>query len=364
MCGGGVQGFTIVFHPPNELPQVDKQFLYVSLGKAVIFTIKPEQIIPQDTISTYRPKNRNCYYNRERKLKFFREYTQYNCELECLSDFTLDRCGCVKFSMPRTVWFDQNCFRSIESEKMITFSGTNGTRICGPQKDQCRKEAQDDAYKLDIHTIKCNCLASCHELWYNAHASQADFELIKTYSKMNFKPKFDINKYCCVVATTRCYILSLSMRNFIFFLSSAIFSSVRVSFKDETFSVIKRADRYGLLEFISSSGALAGLFLGASLLSMVELIYFFTLRTFLSHRNDRQITDIRAAFVRFEPQTKPARQPIQQTKNNPIIVFTYLPWTVGDFGSFKVLAFSCVFDVVFLIDWLIEWTEWFRVFSE
>lgn len=101
---------------------------------------------------------------------------------------------------------------------------------------------------------------------------------------------------------------------------------MRISFKDETFSVIKRADRYGLLEFISSSGALAGLFLGASLLSMVELIYFFALRIFLSHRQDRRINDIRTAFVRFEPQIKPVRQPIREpTKSNPIIVFTYLP---------------------------------------
>lgn len=108
---------------------------------------------------------------------------------------------------------------------------------------------------------------------------------------------------------------------------SAIFSSVRVSFKDETFSVIKRKDRYGLLEFISSSGALAGLFLGASLLSMIELIYFFTLRTFLAHREDRRVTDIRTAFVRFEPKTQPIRQPkINQSKiNQPIVVFTYLP---------------------------------------
>lgn len=103
MCGGGVQGFTIVFHPPNELPQVDKEFSYVSLGKAVIFTIKPDQIKPQETIDTYCPDQRNCFFDRERELKFFREYTRYNCELECLSNFTLAKCGCVKFSMPRTV---------------------------------------------------------------------------------------------------------------------------------------------------------------------------------------------------------------------------------------------------------------------
>lgn len=105
------------------------------------------------------------------------------------------------------------------------------------------------------------------------------------------------------------------------FISSAIFSSVRVSFKDESFSVIKRADRSGLLEFVSKSGALVGLFLGASLLSVVELIYFFTLRIFLAHRQDRRVSDVRDAFVRFQPQNQPIRQP----RINPIIVFTYLP---------------------------------------
>lgn len=101
LCSGGVQGFTIVFHPPNEFPQVEKEFLYVSLGKAVTFTVKPDQIQPQKQISTYNPNKRYCYFHWERHLRFFHEYTQTNCELECLSNFTLTKCECVKFSMPR-----------------------------------------------------------------------------------------------------------------------------------------------------------------------------------------------------------------------------------------------------------------------
>lgn len=101
MCSGGIEGFTIVFHPPNEFPQVEKDFLYVSLGKTVTFTVRPEQIQPQKQISAYSPDKRYCFYHWERRLQFFQEYTQPNCELECLSNFTLAECGCVKFSMPR-----------------------------------------------------------------------------------------------------------------------------------------------------------------------------------------------------------------------------------------------------------------------
>lgn len=71
--------------------------------------------------------------------------------------------------------------------------------ICGPAKDQCRKLAQDDAFILNVQYDKCNCLPSCSELRYNAYASQADFELIKTFSKMDHRPDYDINKYAKTV---------------------------------------------------------------------------------------------------------------------------------------------------------------------
>lgn len=95
-------------------------------------------------------------------------------------------------------------------------SGINGTKICGPAKDACRKHAQDEAYKTNIHDTKCNCLSSCNELWYNAHASQADFELIKTYSKMDYKPKFDIKKYSVIVILLFVFSRTIAIFNFTF----------------------------------------------------------------------------------------------------------------------------------------------------
>lgn len=44
--------------------------------------------------------NENVFFSTERQLRFFRTYTQYNCEAECLANFTQIQCGCVKFSMP------------------------------------------------------------------------------------------------------------------------------------------------------------------------------------------------------------------------------------------------------------------------
>lgn len=36
----------------------------------------------------------------ERKLRFFRSYSQKMCEFECLANYMKDECDCMDFSMP------------------------------------------------------------------------------------------------------------------------------------------------------------------------------------------------------------------------------------------------------------------------
>ena len=51
-------------------------------------------------------------------------------------------------------------------------------------------------------------------------------------------------------------------------------------FGDDEFVAYKRYDTHGRVGLLSNIGGLLGLFLGISLLSIVETIYFFTLRFF------------------------------------------------------------------------------------
>lgn len=44
--------------------------------------------------------SRQCFFGDERQLKYFRTYTQRNCEMECVSDYITKKCGCTRFSMP------------------------------------------------------------------------------------------------------------------------------------------------------------------------------------------------------------------------------------------------------------------------
>lgn len=51
---------------------------------------------------------------------------------------------------------------------------------------------------------------------------------------------------------------------------------------------MKRSQLYGPVDFLASYGGLMGLFMGVSILSIVEFVYFFTVRLctrFVKHRN-------------------------------------------------------------------------------
>lgn len=65
---------------------------------------------------------------------------------------------------------------------------------------------------------------------------------------------------------------------------SSTFSRLIVFFKQEQFMASKRLEFHSVTDFLANSGGLFGLFMGASLLSFVEFIYFFTLRQFCEKR--------------------------------------------------------------------------------
>ncbi len=100
VCRGTVQGFRILLHTPGEIPRVSKHFFRVPLNQEVLVAVKPQMITTSKNLDQYHYDRRNCYFGHEKELKYFKFYTQSNCELECLTNFTRQECGCVKFSMP------------------------------------------------------------------------------------------------------------------------------------------------------------------------------------------------------------------------------------------------------------------------
>lgn len=80
---------------------------------------------------------------------------------------------------------------------------------------------------------------------------------------------------------SKIYILSGNDLFFIvifFLLFSAYRSVVSIMFRDDDFLYTQRSEIHGWADFIANFGGLLGLFLGVSILSIVEIIYFISFR--------------------------------------------------------------------------------------
>ena len=95
------EGFRYFVHPTNELLSTTNRF-QLQFGELTELLIKPKMTITEEDLRSYalerwvwvEPRflkfinifyRRNCYFDGERGLRFFKQYTKYNCEQECLS---------------------------------------------------------------------------------------------------------------------------------------------------------------------------------------------------------------------------------------------------------------------------------------
>ena len=161
----GFAGFKLLLHSPTDYPHMLKRFIQIPLQSRVNIGVTPERIATKDRMRWYPYKpdtpGRECYFNNERELKYFKVYTQQNCELECLANYTLNSCGCVLASMPRGP----------------------GTKVCGSKQFQCYIEAifntsatilKQTKTNVDSTNEICHCLPSCFSILYKSEVTKTE----------------------------------------------------------------------------------------------------------------------------------------------------------------------------------------------
>ncbi|XP_038112216.1 pickpocket protein 28 [Culex quinquefasciatus] len=236
------QGFKVVLHSPDEYPLPFAKYVLLPLDRDINIAIRPEIMVTASELASYSPIRRQCYFSHERELKFFRVYNQNNCELECLTNFTLARCGCVKFSMPRSA----------------------GTRVCSTAEQKCIMEAHHNMLKVlsesrmnnKLIVSACNCMSACSSINYLTEVTQTTYDYIETIGLRLTPLKPDAVKR----------------------LENMESSKVSVYFKGAEFIGSRRNEIFGLTDFIANCGGILGLCLGASFVSLVELLYYCVAR--------------------------------------------------------------------------------------
>lgn len=105
----------ILFHPPNEIPTPSHKAHLLAYGNPANLALTVRSFRSDPSLRGVPIEWRKCYFEGERKLKFFNSYTKLHCEIECQANATLAKCGCVNFWMPRDSvtkicnWLKTNC---------------------------------------------------------------------------------------------------------------------------------------------------------------------------------------------------------------------------------------------------------------
>lgn len=222
LCSSVIEGFKIQIHSGDEIPRMRERYYHIPFDHDVRILVRPNLMTTSPSlIQNYKQKERKCIDKNEHNLKFFNQYTQRNCLLDVLAIKMALICKCVQFWMPRD----------------------NDTDICYSHDNfKCIQFVENDVY---IANVTNDCLPVCDSITYDAEISISKM-------KVDALSRF-IKKGNRVIRVT-------------------------VSFKDQQYFASHRSELYGTMDFIASVGGIMSLFMGISLLSFVEIIYFATLR--------------------------------------------------------------------------------------
>jgi len=214
-------GFRVILHDQAETP-VKMQGYAVSPGFTTYMELRKRQVT-----NLPHPYRTNCGMP---KLRFFDSYSKSKCFLDKLTRYVVKQCQCRDWFMP---------------------GGDEGIPVCDfAASKSCMWPAwehfQDN--KLD------KCPVACESVEFSAQLSYASYPA-NTYADLLAKNR----NMTGTVAENRQYLRDNLLE-------------LRIYYESLTFSDVKQVPSYDLYSLLGDVGGQIGLFLGASLLTLVEYL--------------------------------------------------------------------------------------------
>lgn len=227
ICRGPVQGYKFKIHSPDEHPRMSHGYQRIPLNSETLVQVKPKVSIVNYQFGSM------CHSSATKSLQYFKEYSQSNCMSECLSNFVLSQCKCVKFSMVHD----------------------NDTEICNQHHSKCISDAVlnfETIFTFD-NDFPCDCKPSCESLSFDTKVTGADF---------NFKQIFQAYRE----NLTDEFPASIMSRLVVYLEDNSYVQSTYKTLEDTPFT------------FIAKVGGILAFFLGASWISIIEVAFYIVRR--------------------------------------------------------------------------------------
>ena len=276
-------GFKVMVGSRDSFPLMDKNLMMVEPGYETFVTISAKQIQSDRKIAMLDPKKRLCYFREDRNVKLHahKNYTQENCLFECmLEEAQIDKnLKCLPWYFPPVRQNQTTCdpfqaetfepkyskecdrclpdcegtYYSVRSTharfRRCDYRNMNGTRLCAFRDDMEPKKYHDkmkeEYARNDISEIPAYATAAARK----SNIRKLRIDALNIFPAVNSDYKY--NAYEKDIAVAHFY------------------------FSDSTLVQYQRSLKYSYLDLFAQVGGLLGLFIGISLCSIIEIVYWF-----------------------------------------------------------------------------------------
>ncbi|CAL8073003.1 unnamed protein product [Orchesella dallaii] len=239
-------GFKMLAHSPISFPSIMEYGAAVPPNSEVFIQVEPDVITAESNLKSVNLKKRACYMSTdpEAKLQTYKIYTADNCKDECIAAITYERCKCVRYFMPRN-----------SSQKM-----------CGSKHLDCAEKVRMEVGSLGKASYCSRCLPSCNEIIYKMQMSH-----------------FPLRKSAASVFQYNTSLEDIKL--------ASNYSIVHIFLGTDSLYAKERKRLYVWADMLASAGGILSLTLGFSIISLIEVFYFCTLRAWLHFRPE--VKDLR-----------------------------------------------------------------------
>ncbi|KAJ8678553.1 hypothetical protein QAD02_014340 [Eretmocerus hayati] len=232
----GSYGVKVMLHHPHNYPDRSTEFKYVGMGVQVFLGMSPEDTQSTPGVRGLPLKVRDCVFDNEKLPKTLQSlqsnftwtrYSYTNCLNACRASTILYKCGCIPYYMAQNAAYDTS-WPGIEINSVdLTHSS------------------------IDLSNRPCGCLLDCTLARYPVDSTTGILSMSKFDDDQLFWRKVVENKNT---------------------------SLINVFFTDLVSIQYRRDVYYNWKNLFASFGGLLGLFVGFSIMSGFELVYFFVVR--------------------------------------------------------------------------------------
>ncbi|KFB35480.1 AGAP009590-PA-like protein [Anopheles sinensis] len=234
-------GFKVLIHSSYDYPDNDAEIKIVLAGTESFVALRPTATYITDDALALPPSVRKCYDRNERRLNVLQRYSYVNCMVECRAAMIHAKCGCIPYHLP-----SNGTLRNCEVRDMGCLLAAKDLYLSAVPRVNSTVE------RLSFGNIEppCGCLPACDKIQYSSEMVTSAMNRSFSFNSLSFFKDIQLENQ----------------------------TLVHIFYADLTATHYRTDISQDSLGVLASFGGILGLFLGFSIITGFEMIYFFTVR--------------------------------------------------------------------------------------